>query len=127
MPSNKTVIAETGWLRIWRPMVGLQFELFRGYVLASWVIGAHMECKLFVTLQLDVAHHFIERCAGEGTRRFEPPATFGATKTPKMLLLNPYQLPAHGLCRCAPTLPGSDAGCSFAVRGRSVLLSQAAA
>jgi hypothetical protein len=26
----------------------------------------------------------------------EPPATFGATKTPKTLLLNPYQLPAHG-------------------------------
>jgi hypothetical protein len=28
---------------------------------------------------------------------FEPPATFGATKTPKTLLLNPYQLPAHVL------------------------------
>jgi len=60
--------------------------------------------KLFVALQLEVAHHFIERCAGGRTRRFEPPATFGATKTPKTLLLNPYQRPAHGrLCRCALT------------------------
>ena len=50
-----------------------------------------MQCKLFVALQLEVAHHFIERCAGERTRRLEPPATFGATKTPKTLLLNPVQ------------------------------------
>src|ERR1700694_4981946 len=94
-------------------MVGVQFESLRGCVLASWVIGANMECKLFVALQLEVAHHFIERCAGQRTRRFEPPVTFGATKTAKMPLLNPYQLPAHGLCRCAPTLPGSHAGCSL--------------
>jgi hypothetical protein len=63
-----------------------------------------MGCKLFVALQLEVAHQFIERFAGGRTRGFEPPATFGATKTLKTLLLNPYQLPAHGhLCRCAPT------------------------
>jgi hypothetical protein len=68
------------------------------------VIGANMGCKLFVALQLEVAHHFIERCAGGRTRRLEPPATFGATESPKTRLLNPYQLPAHGrLCLCAPT------------------------
>jgi hypothetical protein len=55
-----------------------------------------MGFKLFVALQLEVAHHFIERCAGGRIRRFEPPATFGATKTPKTLFLNPHQLPAHG-------------------------------
>lgn len=70
--------------------------------LRSWVIGANMQCKLFVTLQLEVAHHFIERCAGERARRFEPPATFGATKTSKTRLLNPHQSPVHGCqCRCA--------------------------
>jgi hypothetical protein len=35
-------------------MVGVQFQSFRGCVLASWVIGANMECKLFVALQLEV-------------------------------------------------------------------------
>jgi len=63
-----------------------------------------MGCKLSVALRLEVAHHFIERLADGRTRRFEPPATLGATKTPKTLLVKPYQLPAHGrLCRCAPT------------------------
>jgi len=56
--------------------------------------------KLFVALQLEVAHHFVETCASGRTGRFEPPATFGAPKTHKTLLLNPIQLPAHGLCRC---------------------------
>jgi hypothetical protein len=55
-----------------------------------------MQRELVVALQLEVAHHLIERCAGGWTRRLEPPATFGATKTAKTLLLNPYQLPAHG-------------------------------
>ena len=84
-------------------------------------IGANMGGKLFLALQLEVAHHFIERCAGERTRRSEPPATYGATKTPKMLLLNPYQLPAHGrLCRCAPTstrLLSGDETFWFAING----------
>jgi len=71
-------------------------------LLGLGVIGANMQCKLFVALQLKVAHHFIERCPGERTRRFEPPATFGATKTSKTLLLNPYQLPAHGRHIAAP-------------------------
>jgi hypothetical protein len=56
----------------------------------SCVIGANMQCKRFVALQLEVAHHFIERCAGGPTGGFEPPATFGTTKTPKTLLVNPY-------------------------------------
>ena len=55
-----------------------------------------MGCKLFVALQLEVAHHFIERYAGGSTRRFKPPAACGATKTPKMLLLNPFQSSVHG-------------------------------
>src|ERR1017187_4308849 len=61
-----------------------------------------MGCKLFVALQLEVAHHFVERLAGGRTSGFEPPATFRATKTPKTHFINPYQLPAHGrLCRGA--------------------------
>jgi hypothetical protein len=54
-----------------------------------------MRDELFVALQLEVAHHIIERYAGRRRRKVEPPATFGATKTEKTLLLNPYQLPAH--------------------------------
>jgi hypothetical protein len=52
--------------------------------------------KLFVALQLEVSQHFIERRAGRRFSRLEPPATFRTTKAPKTLLLNPYQLPAHG-------------------------------
>jgi hypothetical protein len=63
-----------------------------------------MGCKPFVALQLKVPHHFIERFAGGRARRLESPATFGATKTPKVLLVDPYQLPAHGrLCGWAVT------------------------
>jgi hypothetical protein len=78
-------------------MVVVRFELSRACALASWVIGANMQGKLFVALHLEVSHHFIERCAGGRTRSFEAPTAFGATKAPKTLLLNPYQLPAHGL------------------------------
>jgi hypothetical protein len=63
--------------------------------LALGVISADMERKLLVALQLDDAHHLIERCASGPTRGFEPPATFGTTKTPETLLVNPHQLPAH--------------------------------
>src|SRR6266849_2892193 len=100
-------------------MVGMQFELPRVCVLGSWVVGTNMQCVLFVTLQLEGMHHVIERCAGERTRRSEPPATFGATKTPKTLLLNPYQFPAHGASVAtttlsdrgpAPRLPSRDSG-----------------
>jgi hypothetical protein len=55
----------------------------------SRVIGANMRYKLFVALQLEVAHHFIERFAGGRTSGLEPPTTFGATKTLKTLFLNP--------------------------------------
>ena len=85
-----------------------------------------MQCKFSVALQLEVAHHFVERCAGERARRFESPATFGATKTPKALFLNPHQFSAHSfLRRCAPTssdrmpgtrLPSGDEAFSFQSR-----------
>jgi len=98
--------------------------------LASFgVIGANMGCKLFVALQLKVVRYFIKRCAGGGSRRFEPPATFGAPKPPKTRLLNPYQPPAHGcLCRCASTstrLLSRYQTCRFAISGsfRSGVLS----
>ncbi len=66
------------------------------WILVGSVIGANVGFKLFVALQLEVAHHFMERFAFRGTGGFEPPSTFGATKTLKTLPLNPYQLPAHG-------------------------------
>jgi hypothetical protein len=62
----------------------------------SWVIRANMRCEFFVTLRLEVAHHFIEGSAAGRSRRLEPPATFGAAKPSKTLLLDPYQRP-HGL------------------------------
>ena len=84
-------------------MVVRRFQLFRVGIFGSWVVGANMRCKLLVAAQLEVAHHFIEGCAGGRTGRFEPPATFGATKPPKARLLNPYHLPPHGRpSRCAP-------------------------
>lgn len=41
----------------------MRFELFRVCAPGSWVIDANMRRKLSVALQLEVAHHFIERCA----------------------------------------------------------------
>ncbi len=82
------------------------------------VIGANMGCKLFVALQLEVAHQFVEGFVDGSIRRFKPPAAFGATKTQKIRLLNPYQLPTHSrLCRCANE-------CPLAVIGTETLLSQ---
>ncbi len=72
------------------------FDRAGGYLILLGVIGANMGRKLFVALQLEVSHHFVERRAGQRFSRFEPPATFRTTKTPKTLLLNPHQLPAHG-------------------------------
>ena len=66
------------------------------WILVGGVIGANVGFKLFVAQQLEVAHHFIERFAFRSTGGFEPPSTFGATKTLKTLSLNPYQIPAHG-------------------------------
>jgi hypothetical protein len=106
------------------PIVVVRFESFGVCALGSCVIGANMQCKLFVALQLEVAHHFIERCSGRCSSRSEAPATFRATKTPKPLLLNPYQLPVHGLLsRCALTLSDCMPGSRLASRKRSVLLS----
>jgi hypothetical protein len=66
------------------------------WILGGSVIGANVGFELLVALQLEVAHHFIERFAFRSTGGFEPPCTVGATKTSKTLPLNPYQLPAHG-------------------------------
>lgn len=62
----------------------------------SEAVGAIVGGKFFVTLQLEIAYHLAERCAGGHIGRLEPPAAFGATETVKTLLLDPYQLPAHG-------------------------------
>jgi hypothetical protein len=105
----------------------------RFVLLALGKIGANMGCKFLVALQLEVVHHFIERCALGRTRGFEPPATFGATKTAKTLLLNPYQLSAHGrLCRRAPTTRLGSTAATFwfaansSFRIRSAVLPDAA-
>ena len=43
------------------PMAGVRDLNYSEFVvLALRVIGANMQCKLFVALQLEVAHHFIE-------------------------------------------------------------------
>jgi hypothetical protein len=47
-----------------------------GALLAFRGSGANVPDKFIVTLQLKVAHHFIERCAGGCTRSLEPPAAF---------------------------------------------------
>jgi len=93
--------------------------------LALGVISANMGYKLLVALQLEDAHHFIERCASGPTSGCEPPPTFGTTKTPETLLVNPHQLPAHDLlCRCVATvsdrmpgglLPSADKTFRFAI------------
>jgi hypothetical protein len=69
-----------------------------GLVLPNFfgVITANMGREFLVPLQLEVAQHFSQGYAGGRSRRFEPPATFGATKTPKTLPINLYHLPAHG-------------------------------
>ncbi len=77
----------------------LTYSAFLLLVLALGVFNANMGCELPVALQLEDAHHVIERLASGRTRGFEPPATFGTTKTPKTLLFNPHQFPAHG-CLC---------------------------
>ena len=89
-------------------LLNVTFGLFSAlalWALGSWVIGANMRGKLFVALRLKVPHHFIERFPGGRARRVEDPGAFGATKAPKTLLFNPYQLPTHGSPRrCGPSL-----------------------
>ncbi len=53
----------------------------------SRVIGANMQGKLFVALQLKVGR----------ASRVEDPGAFGATKATKTLLFDPYQLPMPAL------------------------------
>jgi hypothetical protein len=102
------------------------FNVFAPCALGCWVIGANMQRKLFVALQLEVAHHFIERCADRRSSRFEAPATFRATKTSKPFLLNPCQLPAHGLpSLCAPQRDCLPVQHPLGVRGGSILLATA--
>jgi hypothetical protein len=108
-----------GLLRRGAEVVVVIFPVEAGLPNLFGVIGANMGRKLFVALRLEVAHHFIEGCAGGHIKRIESPATLGAAKTPKTLLLNPYQLPAHGRrCRCAPTstrLLSRDETCQFGI------------
>jgi hypothetical protein len=86
------------------------------WILVGSVIGANMGFKLFVALRLEVAHHLLERLAFRRTGGLEPPSTFGTTKTPKTLQINPYQLPAHGcLCRCANEYQRAVVGIKTAV------------
>jgi hypothetical protein len=82
-----------------------------------------MQGKLLVALQLEVVHHFIERCAGGRSRRSEPPATFRASKTAKTLLFNPHQFPPHGrLCRCAASPSDRMPGTRLRVKERNDLI-----
>ena len=104
-------------------MAGSRSERLRAFALAPWVIGANMQRKLFVALQLEVVHHFIERCAGGRSSRIEPPATCRASKTPKTLLFNPHQFPAHGrLCRCAASPSDRMPGTRLRVKERNDLI-----
>jgi hypothetical protein len=54
-----------------------------------------MRCKLFVALQLEVPHHFIERLTRGRSRRIKPPGALRATKTAKTRLFDPYKLAGH--------------------------------
>jgi len=63
------------------------------------MIGANVQRKPFVALQLKVAHHLIERFAGRRVGRVEHPIAFGTTKTLKTRLLNPCQRTVHVLVR----------------------------
>jgi hypothetical protein len=59
---------------------------------SSWVIGANMQRKLLVALQLKVPRRFMERFASGRARRVEDPGAFGATPTPKTVMFDPYKL-----------------------------------
>jgi len=61
----------------------------------SRVIGAKMGCKLFVALQLEVPHHFIETFTRGHRRRIKPPGAFRASKTTKALFFDPYNIAGH--------------------------------
>jgi hypothetical protein len=54
-----------------------------------------MGCKLFVALQLEVPHHFIERSTRGRSRRMKPPGAFRASKTVKTRFFDPYKLAGY--------------------------------
>jgi hypothetical protein len=60
------------------------------------VIGANMGRKLFVALQLEVPHHFIERFTrGPQLNKIKPPGAIRASKTAKTVFVDPYKLAWH--------------------------------
>ena len=61
----------------------------------SRVTGANMGGKLFVALQLEVLHHFVERFTRGRSRRLKPPGAFRASKTEKAPFFDPYKLAGH--------------------------------
>jgi hypothetical protein len=74
----------------------LKFELHCAFcALDSRVIGANMGGKLFVALQLEVSHHFIERFTRGRGRRIKPPGAIRASKTAKTVFFDPYKLAWH--------------------------------
>lgn len=74
----------------------LKFELHCAFcALDSRVIGANMGCKLFVALQLEVSHHFIERFTRGRGRRIKPPGAIRASKTAKTVFFDPYKRAWH--------------------------------
>jgi hypothetical protein len=73
-----------------------QVELHCAFgALDSRVIGANMGCKLFVALQLEVSHHFIERFTRGRGRRIKPPGAIRASKTAKTVFFDPYKRAWH--------------------------------
>jgi hypothetical protein len=54
-----------------------------------------MGCKLFVALQLEVPHHFIEGFTRGRCRRMKPPGAFRASKTAKTVFFDPYKRAWH--------------------------------
>jgi len=54
-----------------------------------------MRFELLVALLLEVLLHFIERSAGERSRRFEHPCALGARPALKIGPFDPYQFATH--------------------------------
>jgi hypothetical protein len=53
---------------------------------------ANVRGKFFVTLQLEVPHHFLKRFASGRIGIVEQPGAFRATPTMKTVLFDPYEL-----------------------------------
>jgi len=54
-----------------------------------------MGCKLFVALQLEVSHNFIEGFTRGRSRRIKPPGAIRASKTAKTVFFDPYKRAWH--------------------------------